>query len=128
MPLSPQRQRHTIYVSPRNEDFLFYEIQDAQRVQQGIPEYGSPHPDYKKFPNHVFAQAMQADEEGQAYYYYYAAERSFQDEYNFEHFTVDYQSATYDKVERSYVTLRSKYDEDAPRTGIRHATHGCRSL
>ena len=57
MPLSSQRQRFSIFVSPRNEDFLFYEKVDKQRVLEEIPEYGDPHPDYRKYPNHFFAQS-----------------------------------------------------------------------
>jgi len=117
MPLSSQRQRFSIFVSPRNEDFLFYEKVDKQRVREEIPEYGDPHPDYRKYPNHFFAQAVQADEEGQVYYYYYAAKRENQDDYNWEHTTVDHKQLTYDQVERTYVTLRSEYDEDSPALG-----------
>jgi hypothetical protein len=117
MPLSSQRQRFSIFVSPRNEDFLFYEKVDKQRVLEEIPEYGDPHPDYRKYPNHFFAQAIQADEEGQVYYYYYAAKRENQDDYNWEHTTVDHKTLTYDQVERTYVTLRSEYDEDSPVLG-----------
>ena len=117
MPLSSQRQRFSIFVSPRNEDFLFYEKVDKQRVLEEIPEYGDPHPDYRKYPNHFFAKAIQADEEGQVYHYYYAAKRENQDEYNWEHTTVDHKQLTYDQVERTYVTLRSEYDEDSPALG-----------
>ena len=117
MPLSSQRQRFSIFVSPRNEDFLFYEKVDKQRVQESIPKYGDSHPDHRKYPNHFFAKAVQADEEGQVYYYYYAAKRENQDDYNWEHTTVDHKSATYDQVERTYVTLRSEYDEDSPTLG-----------
>jgi len=117
MPLSSQRQRFSIFVSPRNEDFLFYEKVDKQRVQESIPEYGDPHPDFRKYPNHFFTQAVQADEEGQVYFYYYAAKRDHQDDYNFEHSTVNHKSGTYDQVIRTYITLRSEYDEDAPALG-----------
>lgn len=117
MALSSQRQRFSIFVSPRNEDFLFYEKVDKQRVKEAIPEYGTPHPDYRKYPNHFFAQAVQADEDGQIYYYYYAAKRESQDDYNWEHTTVDYKTLTYDMVERTYVLLRSEYDDDAPALG-----------
>jgi len=117
MPLSSQRQRFSIFVSPRNEDFLFYEKVDKQRIQESIPEYGDPHPDFRKYPNHFFTQAVQADEEGQTYFYYYAAKRDHQDDYNFEHSTVNHKSGTYDQVIRTYITLRSEYDEDSPALG-----------
>ena len=117
MPLSSQRQRFSIFVSPRNEDFLFYEKVDKQRVQESIPEYGDPHPDFRKYPNHFFTQSVQADEEGQTYFYYYAAKRDHQDDYNFEHSTVNHKSGTYDQVTRTYITLRSEYDEDSPALG-----------
>ena len=117
MPLSSQRQRFSIFVSPRNEDFLFYEKVDKQRIQESIPEYGDPHPDFRKYPNHFFTQAVQADEEGQTYFYYYAAKRGHQDDYNFEHSTVNHKSGTYDQVIRTYITLRSEYDEDSPALG-----------
>ncbi len=115
MPLAPQRQKFTVFVSPQNEDFIFYETVDSQRVGEEIPEYQSPHPDTDNYPNHYFVFASQEEERDRlSYRYYYAAKRDNQDDYNWEFSSASLGGTRYDTVVRSYVTLRSEYSEDQP--------------
>ena len=80
---APQRQKVLTFVSPKVADILFYETVDAQRVGSVLPEYGTPHPDAVKWPNHKLVHAS-PDEGSQFYRYYYAADRASQDDYNYE--------------------------------------------
>ena len=80
---APQRQKVLAFVSPKVADILFYETIDAQRVGSVLPEYGTPHPDAVKWPNHKLVYAT-PDEGSQFYRYYYAAERLDQEEHNWQ--------------------------------------------
>lgn len=80
---APQRQKVLTFVSPKVADILFYETIDAQRVGSVLPEYGTPHPDAVKWPNHKLVYAT-PDEGSQFYRYYYAAERLDQEEHNWQ--------------------------------------------
>lgn len=109
---SPQRQTVLTFVSPNVQDLLFYETVDAQRVGRTPPEYGTPHPDTVKFPNHILSYVTQADQTGQLYYYYYTNTRASQDDYNFEYSQASLGDTRFDTVVRTYVTLRSEFKED----------------
>lgn len=80
---APQRQKVLTFVSPKVADILFFETVDAQRVGSVLPEYGTPHPDVVKWPNHKLVYAT-PDEGSQFYRYYYAAERLDQEEHNWQ--------------------------------------------
>lgn len=82
--LAPNRQKLLTFVSPNVADILFMEVVDAQRVRNGIPEYGTPHPDTDRWPDHELVLVKAADDQGLFYQYYYAAKREAQDDYNFE--------------------------------------------
>ncbi len=81
---APKRQRVLTFVSPNVADILFYETVDTQRIGAEVPEYGTPHPDSVKWPNHELVLVQQDSQEGQLYRFYYAATRNSQDEYNYE--------------------------------------------
>ena len=114
MALTSQRQRISVFSSPKVEDYIFFEVVDGQRVGQEIPQYKTPHPDTRKWPNHFLVLVSQADDEGQVFHYYYAAERANQDDYNWAHTTADLGGSRYDTVTRSYLTLRSDFDDASP--------------
>ncbi len=103
---APQRQKVLTFVSPKVADILFYETIDAQRVGSVLPEYGTPHPDTAKWPNHKLVFAA-PDEGSQFYRYYYAADRVAQDEYNYE-------KQGGEEVTRTYVIPREDYPENLP--------------
>tara|TARA_Y100001938_G_scaffold132936_1_gene191723 strand:+ start:351 stop:1571 length:1221 start_codon:yes stop_codon:yes gene_type:complete len=92
-------------------DLLFFETVDAQKVGKTPPVYGTPHPDTKNFKDHKLCFVKQADPNGLMYEYYYAAERASQDDYNFEYAQADLGGNKYDTVVRTYVTLRSDFND-----------------
>jgi len=100
--LAPNRQRVLTFVSPSVEDILFVETVDAQRVGAEIPEYGTPHPDTKRWPDHELVLVKTADEQGLFYQYFYAARREAQDDYNFE-----FDQGT--QLVRTYIVPRDEY-------------------
>ena len=108
---SPQRQSVLSFVSPKVADLLFFETVDAQKVGKTPPVYGTPHPDTKNFKDHKLCFVKQADPNGLMYEYYYAAERASQDDYNFEYAQADLGGNKYDTVVRTYVTLRSDFND-----------------
>jgi len=110
---SPQRQSVLSFVSPKVADLLFFETVDAQRVGKTPPAYGTAHPDTKNFPNHKLCYVKQADANGLFYEYYYAADRDSQDDYNFEFSQADLGGNEYDTVIRTYVRLRSDFNDTA---------------
>jgi hypothetical protein len=103
---SPQRQQVLTFVSPKVADILFYETIDAQRIGPVLPEYGTPHPNSARWPNHKLVHASQ-DDDSQFYRYYYAADRDAQEEYNYE-------KQGGEEVIRTYVIPREDYPEKLP--------------
>ena len=86
----------------------------TSRVYKAHPNYGTAHPDSENFSKHKLCHVKQADPNGLFFQYYYAAEREFQDDYNFEFSQADLGGNKYDTVVRTYITLRSDFsDTDA---------------
>jgi hypothetical protein len=103
--LAPQRQRVLTFVSPSVADIIFFESIDAQRVGAAPPAYGTPHPDTKRWPDHVLVYVKTADEQGLVYQYFYAAKRAEQDKYNYE-------IGSDDRLVRTYVLKRDEYPDE----------------
>lgn len=104
---APQRQTVLTFASPSVADILFYETVDGQRIGTAVPDYGTPHPDTRRWPNHKLVFIQNDDETGQLLRYYYAADRDAQDTYNYE---------LNDGVEltRTYVIPRDQYPSAIP--------------
>lgn len=103
---APQRQYAATFVSPLVGDILFYETVDAQRMgENNFPEYGTPHPDYKKWPDHklVFIRSVDNNARDSIYEFYYAADRADQDKYNWN-------INAGEQLTRSYFIRRELYD------------------
>ena len=83
----------------------------TSRVYKSHPSYGTAHPDTENFPKHKLCFVKQADGEGLYFQYYYAAEREFQDDYNFEYSQADLGGNKYDTVVRTYVIPRSDFTD-----------------
>lgn len=81
---SPQRQVVLTFATPSVADILFYETVDGQRIGTAVPDYGTPHPDSRRWPNHKLIFIQNDDDTGQLLRYYYAADRDAQDAYNYE--------------------------------------------
>lgn len=112
LPQAPYRQERRVYPTPIIGDVLFSEIRDCTRSE--IPEYGTPHPNTNKWPDHklVFVKTVDIERDG-VFEFFYAAERENQDLYNF---TVGYRNIIgnvggreFRVVQRSYVTLRENF-------------------
>jgi hypothetical protein len=89
-------------------DVLFSEIRDCNRIL--IPEYGTPHPDTNKWPNHKLVFVKPVDiERNEIFEFFYAADRENQDDYNFEFGSTQIGNLLVDIVTRTYVILRSEF-------------------
>ena len=113
IPQAPFRQDRKVFLTPIIGDVLFSEIRDCSRIE--IPEYGTPHPDAKKWPSHklVFVKTVDIERDG-LFEFFYAAAREDQDLYNFSFGTRNIAGREFRVVSRSYVTLRSEFDPLLP--------------
>jgi len=116
---SPQRQSVVTFPTPNVNDILFFESVDAERVGTDIPEYGSKHPDSKKWPNHRLVHVEAADPKQQTRYYryYYAADQLDQDDDNWSYTEADIGGTKFDAVSRDYVIRRSEFNPELPAMG-----------
>lgn len=114
---SPQRQSVVTFPTPDVKNILFFETVDAERVGTEIPEYGSKHPDYKKWPDHRLVHVETADDQTRYYRYYYAADQKNQDDDNWSFSEADIGGTKFDAVSRDYVIRRSEFDPDLPAMG-----------
>lgn len=114
---SPQRQSVVTFPTPNVNDILFFETVDAERIGTEIPEYGSKHPDYQKWPDHRLVHVETADDQTRYYRFYYAADQKDQDEDNWSFSEADIGGTKFDAVSRDYVIRRSEFDPDLPAMG-----------
>lgn len=114
--LSPVRQKLKAFVTPDVADYIVSETVDTSKRE--IPEFGTPHPNDKNYPNHIFCFAQPtSDEQGLLYRFFYAAPRADQDEYNWEHTVADIGGNKFSAVTRTYVNLRDGYVPLTPTMG-----------
>jgi len=113
IPQAPFRQDRKVFLTPIIGDVLFSEVRDCSRIS--IPEYGTPHPDAKKWPSHklVFVKTVDIERDG-LFEFFYAAAREDQDLYNFSFGTRNVVGGAGGRefriVLREYVTFRSEFD------------------
>jgi len=108
IPQAPFRQDRKVFLTPIIGDVLFSEVRDCSRIS--IPEYGTPHPDSKKWPSHklVFVKTVDIERDG-LFEFFYAAAREDQDLYNFAFGTRNVAGREFRVVSRSYVTPRADF-------------------
>ena len=117
---SARRQRIIEFSTPKVADLVVIEVVDASKNLKSAASadntaFGTAHPDSNNFPNHKLAFIKSAeDENGQFQLWYYIIDRSDQDDYNWEYKTAGVCNSRYDTVVRTYITLRSSYDEADP--------------
>ena len=116
MPLSNERSQVKSYPTPLPLDLIFYQTQNSDLPKNALWNYGDPHPDKTKYPNHFLVFVTPADDKGLEKCYY-AARRECQDLYNFERTDADIGGERFETVSRDYVTLRSEFDAQAPAMG-----------
>ena len=112
LPQAPYRQDRKLFPTPLVGDVLFSEVRDCTRSE--IPEYGTPHPNSKKWPDHklVFVKTVDIERDG-IFEFFYAADRENQNLYNF---SVGYRNIIgnvggreFRVVQRSYITPRADF-------------------
>ena len=115
-----RRQRIIEFTTPKVADLVVIETKDAIKSIKSAATaddtpYGTPHPDTTNFPSHKLALIKSAnDENGHYQLWYYVVNRDNQDQYNWEFQAAGASSTRYDSVTRTYVILRSSYDESSP--------------
>ena len=121
MPISSNRRQRIIeFATPKVADLVVIEIVDASKNLKSAASadntaYGTAHPNTTNFPSHKLALIKNADDDqGLFQLWYYVVDRSDQDDYNWEFQAASATSIRYDTVTRTYITLRSSYDEAAP--------------
>jgi hypothetical protein len=116
LPQAPHRQDRKVFPTPLIGDVLFSEVRDCNRIL--IPEYGTPHPDTNKWPNHKLVYVRPVDiDRNEIFEFFYAANRENQDEYNWEVSNADIGGVKFDSVKRVYLFLREDYDALLPAMG-----------
>ncbi len=117
---SNRRQRILEYATPKVADLVVIELVDASKNLGSADAadntaYGTAHPDSVNFPNHKLSLIKNADrEQGQFQFWYYVVDRDNQDDYNWEFQSASASGRRYDTVVRTYITLRSSFDESTP--------------
>lgn len=123
---STRRQRIIDFSTPKVADLVIVEVVDSSKSVSsastdidGNPyigqAYGTPHPDTDNFKDFKLALIKNADDQqGQFQLWYYVKDRDSQDDYNWEFQAAGVGSSRYDSVVRTYVSLRSTYDEADP--------------
>ena len=117
---STRRQRIIDFSTPKVDDLVVVEVVDSSKnigsaTTAGSTTYGTAHPNTDKFPNFKLALIKNADDQqGQFQLWYYVKDRDSQDEYNWEFQAAGVGSSRYDSVVRTYVSLRSTFDEADP--------------
>jgi len=114
---SPQRQSVVTFPTPNVNDILFFETVDADRIGTEVPEYGTKHPDYKKWPDHRLVHVEAADDQNRYYRYYYVADQIEQDDDNWSYSEADIGGTKFDAVSRDYVIRRSEFSSTTPEMG-----------
>lgn len=114
LPQAPFRQDRKVFPTPIIGDVLFSEIRDCNRGVQPFPEYGTPHPNPDRWPNHKLVYIKSVDiERNEIFEFYYAADRESQDLYNFSsgyrNVVGNVGGREFRIVQRSYVTLREDF-------------------
>lgn len=112
---APSRQHVLQFVSPNIADTLFYETVTGRR--RTVPEYGTPHPNAERYPDHKLCHAEPSDEQGETWHFWYINERTAQDAYNWEFSKADIGGTNFDAVVRTYVSLREDFTPDTPAMG-----------
>jgi hypothetical protein len=108
------------FPTPVPSDLLFYEIKDSNIPRNENWNYGDPHPNKTRYPDHelIFVTpVVKGSNPSAEQQWWYAAKRENQDDYNFSYTKADIGGTRFDAVARTYVTLRSAFTPDTPAMG-----------
>lgn len=112
---TPVRQKLQNLLTPKVADRAIV-MTDSMNLKD-FPEFGTPHPDTGRYPNHKFAGAAKADDAGLFYSWIYLAPREDQDDYNWEFTKADIGGTRFDAIQRTYITPRGDFDTTVPAMG-----------
>ena len=123
-PRSPEPSRVPVrtWPTPNTTDLLFYVERDGNLpINQCAPgakswAYGDPYFDRVNYPNHKLVYVSPQSPE-QWSRWYYAADRTHQDDYNFSWSSTDIGGTRFQTVVRTYLTLRSQFVAGTPKIG-----------
>ena len=124
MPISSNRRQRVIeFATPKVADLVIVERVDCSKNVNAAATaydstYGTAHPDATRFPNFKLALIKNSDDDqGQFQDWYYVKDRANQDDYNWEIQEAGAESPRYDTVVRTYVILRTDYENQTPYVG-----------
>lgn len=114
----PTRQVDPVFLWPVPEeaDRLFWVEKDMRLPKDRAFTYGQAYEDAVKYPNHKLVYVSPQNEDNISRWFY-ASDRTNEDDYNFQHSSCDLGGRKFDSVERTYLVLRSAYDEGTPVLG-----------
>ncbi len=126
MPISSNRRQRVIeFATPKVADLVVVERVDASKnvnsaataddAADASGNFGAAHPDTTRFPGFKLALIKNGDnDQGQFQDWYYVKDRADQDDYNWEFQAAGASSPRFDTVVRTYVTLRSAFNDASP--------------
>jgi len=124
MPISSNRRQRVIeFATPKVADLVIVERVDCSKNVNAAATaydstYGTAHPDDTRFPNFKLALIKNSDDDqGQFQDWYYVKDRDSQDDYNWELQEAGAESPRYRTVVRTYVILRTDYENQTPYVG-----------
>ena len=113
MPISSNRRQRVIeFATPKVADLVIVERVDASKNVNAATtayesDYGTPHPDTSRFSGFKLALVKNSDDDqGQYQDWYYVADRTEQDKYNWEFQAAGGESPRFNTVVRTYVLPR----------------------
>lgn len=126
MPISSNRRQRVIeFATPKVADLVVVERVDASKNVNSAAtaddaadvngNFGAAHPDTTRFSGFKLALIKNGDnDQGQFQDWYYVKDRADQDDYNWEFQAAGANSPRFDTVVRTYVTLRSAFNDASP--------------
>jgi hypothetical protein len=110
--VSPERHPVLSFEGPE-QDLVFLEKVDMKQARNRTAQYGDPHWDATTYPNHKLVHIRPfGDGTGEFHAFYYAADRPYQDNYNWEYKSADIGGTKFDTVERTYVIKRADFEQE----------------
>lgn len=118
-PGNPAKTRVITRPTPIVGDIIFFE---TGILPDPVPAYGTAHYDSANWPDHKLALIRPADKTGLLYEFVYVADRTSQDNYNWEFAQADIGGTKFNAITRTYVTRRSSFNPASPAQGATMAT------
>lgn len=107
------------------ENLLVYRRVSTRNEERDVLEFGTPHPDKKKFPFHKLtaiervgdSRSKGSDQQETKYILWYASDLAKEDYDNWEHTVADIGERKFSSVKRTYIVSKEDYDSLSPKMG-----------